>query len=140
MPKDVTEFVYWGETTTVKADARQCWTFCLEAHETLVLSVTATRAIDAVLADWPSYSNWEHARFEGMPSGLRFMNDSQSVSWEETVADPPYMLVLVVANPAGQESEVSIKAVIRRAVLPRDEENHDRRGHATYLHSARWRG
>lgn len=96
-----------------RADTRECWTLCLEARETLVLSLTATRPVDAVLADWPSYSDWEHARFEGMPSGNHFANDSRSISWAEAVIHPPYVLVLAIANPGDEECQVRIQASIR---------------------------
>lgn len=120
MSKQVREFVCWSETKTVKAHARECWTLCLEAREILALTLTATSPVDAVLADWPSYHEWEHARFEGMPSRNCFSNDTRNVAWEERVMDPPYMLVLVVANPGDQESVVSMQASVRAA----QEESH----------------
>jgi hypothetical protein len=140
MPQEVTEFVYWDETLAVKPNARECWTFCLEAEEILAVSLSATCPIDATLADWPSYREWEAARFDGMPHGRHFVNDSRSVSWEETAFDTPYMLVLVVANASEQTSHVSVRAAVRRSVPSREEWNRRDGGPAPGLRQAKWRG
>jgi hypothetical protein len=114
MGQRIDDSLYWNESVTVKPATRECWTLCLEAGEVLTLSLTSTHPIDAVLTDWDAYSDWECAQFEGMPSGHNFVNDSRRASWEEVVTDPPYVLVLVVANPAAEESRVSIEAAVRR--------------------------
>jgi hypothetical protein len=106
--------LYWSESATVKAARCECWTLCLEPGEVLTLSFTATHPIDAVLTDWDAYGDWERARFEGMPSGHNFVNNSQRASWDEVVTEPPYILVLVVANPAEEESCLSIETTVRR--------------------------
>ncbi len=114
MGHQIADTLYWTESSTVKAAMCECWTLCLEPGEVLTLSLTATRPIDAVLTDWEAYSDWERAGFEGMPSGHNFVNDCQRASWHEVVTEPPYMLTLVVANPAEEESRVSIEAAVRR--------------------------
>jgi hypothetical protein len=114
MGQRIADSLYWTESLTVKPAMCECWTLCLEAGEVVTLSLTSTHPIDAVLTDWAAYSDWERARFEGMPSGHNFVNDNRRASWEEMVTDPPYVLVLVVANPAEEDSRVSIEAAVRR--------------------------
>jgi hypothetical protein len=140
MPQEITEFVYWDETSTVKPNTRECWTFCLEAEETLAVSLSATCPIDATLADWPSYREWEAARFDGMPHGRHFVNDSRSVSWEETAFDTPYMLVLVIANTSEQTSNVCVRATVRHSLRSREEWNRRDGGPAPRLQQAKQRG
>ena len=140
MAHEVTEFVYWDETSTVKPNARDCWTFCLEAGETLAVSLSATCPIDVTLADWPSYCEWEAARFDGMPRGRHFVNDSRGVSWEETAFEAPYILVLVIANASEQTSHVSVRAAVRHSVRSREEWNRLNGGPARRLRQAKWRG
>jgi hypothetical protein len=116
MGQRIADSLYWNESVTVKPAMRECWTLCLEAGEVLTLSLTSTHPIDAVLTDWDAYSDWERARFEGMPSGHNFVNDSRRTSWEQLVTDPPYVLVLVVANPTAEESHVTVQAAVQGSV------------------------
>lgn len=140
MSYDVREFVYWDETSTIKPYGRECWSFCLEPDETLVISLSATSPIDVTLADWPSYREWEAARFDGMPHGRHFVNDSRGVSWEETAFDTPYMLVLVIVNASEQTSDVSVRATVRDSLRSREEWNRRDGGPAPRLRQAKWRG
>jgi hypothetical protein len=141
----ITDSLYWNATVALQAGAYEQWTFCLEADECLTVSLTATHPIDAVLTDWVAYSDWERAGFEGMPSGHHFVNESRRASWEDTVIDPPYMLVLVVANPSGQESRVSVQAAIRQTMQTAEHNclsapSSGMRKPATQLKRVRWGG
>lgn len=140
MPREVTEFVYWDETSTVKPKGRECWSFCLEPDETIIVSLSATSPIDVTLADWPSYRDWESARFDGMPYGRHFANDSRGVVWEQTTFESPYMLVMVVANTSENASQVSLRAAVRQPVRSRKEANVGNDGIGRRLRHAKWRG
>jgi hypothetical protein len=145
MGQRIADTLYWSGSATVKAAMHECWTLCLEAGEVLTLSLTSTHPIDAVLTDWDAYSDWERARFEGMPAGHNFVNDSRHTSWEEVVTDPPYVLVLVVANPVAEDNRVSIEASVRRIMQTAEDHtqsasSNDMKKPAQHSTRVRWGG
>lgn len=59
----------------------------------------------------------------GCPPGTISLTTADGLHWEEVVTDPPYVLVLVVANPAEEENRVSIEASLRRIMHAAEEQS-----------------